>query len=276
MLEQLRINLVEKRPYVAFFIGVVYVFVAFLTSKIFFPNIISIATLFLVTLLLVPSVIKLLGTEEKRERKDGIRNFFKDHRDIFEVYIFLFIGVLVGCILLAWATSISNFSYQMDFLQKNQGLSSELIRTKTTQGLEYSFNSFLSLIQNNLLVIIICFVLSLFYGAGAMFLIVLNASIFSTFIFFIMRELPTLTNKAAILGIFCVHMVPELLGFLLAAIAGGVVSKAVMQEKFLSQKFRNVMKDALILFVISAGIIVLAAFLETYVSTSLFNAFLVK
>lgn len=276
MLEQLRINLIEKRPYVAFAIGIIYVFIAFWTSKVFFPNIISIATLFLVTLLLVPTVIKLLSDEEKRERKDGIKNFFKDHRDIFEVYIFLFIGVLVGCILLAWATSISNFSYQLDFLQKNEGLSSGLIKEKTFHGLEYSFNSFLGLIENNLLVIIICFVLSLFYGAGSMFLIVLNASIFSTFIFFIMKELPTLTNKAAILGIFCVHMIPELLGFLLAAIAGGVISKAVMQEKFLSPKFRNVMKDALILFLISAGIIILAALLETYVSTYLFNTFIAR
>ncbi len=276
MLEQLRLNLVERRPYVAFFIGIAYVFIAFLTSKIFFPQIISVATLFLVTLLLVPTVIKLMGDEEERESKDGTRNFFRDHRDIFEVYIFLFLGLLAGSLLLAWSTDISNFSYQMNYLQHNEGLSSELIQSKAATGLTFSLNSFLGVLQNNLLVILICFALSFFYGAGAMFLVVLNASIFSTFIFFVMRELPTMANKAAILAIFCIHMVPELAGFLLAAIAGGVISKAVMNEKIFSEQFRNVMKDALVLFLMAAVIIVIAAFLESYVTTSLFNLLIAK
>jgi uncharacterized membrane protein SpoIIM required for sporulation len=276
MLEQLRITLIEKRPYIAFLIGVAYVFIAFFTSKIFFPSIISVATLFLVTLLLVPTVIRLMGDEEKRERNDGVRNFLKDHKDIFEVYVFLFIGIFAGALLLAWIAGISNFSYQLDFLKNSERLSSELVKNRIETGIQPSIGSFLGLLENNLLVIIICFFLSLFYGAGAMFLIVLNASIFSTFVAFVMRELPTATHRATLLGIFSVHMVPELLGFLLAAIAGGVISKAVMREKFLSQQFKNVMKDALVLFVISAIIIVIAAFLETYVTTSLFNLFLAK
>ena len=275
MLEQLRVGLIEKRPYAAFFIGMAYVFISFLTSKIFFPRIISVATLFLVTLLLVPTVIKLLGDEEKRERRDGTRNFFRDHKDIFEVYIFLFIGVFAGALVLGLMTNLNNFDYQLNFLQNQQGLSSELVKAKTQTGIEPSFGSFLGLLENNLIVILISFVLSLFYGAGAMFLIALNASIFSTFVVFVMRELPTITNKATLLGIFSIHMVPELLGFLLAAIAGGVISKAVMQEKFMSDKFRNVMKDAFILFIIAAIIIVISAFLETYVTTYLFNVFLV-
>jgi uncharacterized membrane protein SpoIIM required for sporulation len=276
MLEQLRVGIIEKRPYVAFLIGIAYAFIAFLTSSIFFPRIVSVATLFFITLLLIPTVIKLLGAEEKRERRDGIRHFFRDHRDIFEVYIFLFIGIFVGALLIALLTSISNFDYQLNFLQNQQGLSSELVKARTETGVQPSFNTFLGLIENNLIVVLISFVLSFFYGAGAMFLIVLNASIFSTFVAFVMKELPTITNKAALLAIFSVHMVPELLGFLLAAIAGGVVSKAVMQERFMSEGFRNVIKDAFLLFAISAVIIVIAAFLETYVTTYLFNVFIVR
>jgi len=274
MLEQLRINLVEKRPYAAFFIGIVYVFIAFFTSKIFFSKITSVATLFLVTLLLVPTIIKLLGIEERRERKDGAVNFFKDHKDIFEVYIFLFMGIFVGVLLLALITNLANFDYQLDFLKEQVRLSSDVVKEKIHTGIEPSLNSFLGLLENNLLVILICFVLSFFYGAGAMFLIVLNASIFATFVAFVMRELPTAINKAALLGIFSIHMIPELFGFLVAAIAGGVISKAVTQEKFLSSSFRNVMKDSFILFLMAAAIIVIAAFLETYITTTLFNMFL--
>ncbi len=274
MLDQFKLTLIEKRPYFAFFIGIIYVLIAFFTSQIFFPRIVSIATLFLVTLLLVPTVIKLLDIEEKREGKDGIRNFFKDHRDIFEIYVFLFIGIFIGVLLLAMFTSMSNFDYQLDFLENQEGLSSELVKTKTETGVQPSLNAFFGLVENNLLVILIAFGLSLFYGAGAMFLIVLNASIFATFAAFVMRELPLITNKVTLLAIFSIHMVPELIGFLLAAIAGGVISKAVMQEKIFSEPFRNVMKDAFMIFVIAAIMIVAAAFLETFATTWLFNQFL--
>lgn len=275
MFEQLKINILERRPYLSFFIGIGYVFISFFSSQIFFPKIASIATLFLVTLLLIPTVIKLMNIEEKRESKDGITHFIRDHKDIFEIYIFLFIGVFAGALILALFFGTGTFEYQMGFLESREGLSSELIKTKTQEGVTYSLDSFLGLVENNLIVIILAFILSLFYGAGAMFLIVLNASIFSTFVAFVMKELPTMTNKLAILGIFSVHMVPELLGFLLVAIAGGVISKAVMKERFLSNNFRNVMRDAFMLFIIAAFVIVLAAFLETYVTTWLFNTFLV-
>ena len=109
-----------------------------------------------------------------------------------------------------------------------------------------------------------------------MFLIVLNASVFATFIMFIMKELPIITNKAAILGIFMIHTIPELFGFLLAAVAGGILSKAIIQEKFKSRPFKNVIKDAFAIFIIAIVVIVIAALLETYVTPSLFNAFLVN
>ena len=188
---------------------------------------------------------------------------------------FLFLGIFFAFVFLGLFYGTQNFDYQLKFLQNQEGLNSELIKSKTQTGIEIAHSNFFALVQSNLTVILICFALSFFYGAGSMFLIVLNASVFATFIMFIMRELPTLSNKAAILGIFLVHMIPELFGFLLAAAAGGVFSKAVMREKFLSKQFKNVVKDSFTIFIISLIIIVIAALLETYVTTYLFNTFLV-
>jgi len=276
MLEQINIKFFEKRPYAAMILGAVYVFVAFFTSKIFFPTMISVSMLFLVTLLLVPTVLKLIYVEEKRESRDGSRNFLRDHRDVFEIYLFLFIGIFVALIFLGLFYGTQNFDYQLKFLQNQEGLSSELVKTKTEMGIVISPSNFFALLQSNLTVIIVSFLLSFFYGAGAMFLIVLNASVFSTFIMFIMKELPTVINKTSILLIFMVHTVPELFGFLLAAVAGGVLSKALLQEKFLSDRFRNVVKDSFLIFFLAVVIIIIAALLETYVTPSLFNAILVK
>jgi len=277
MLEQINVKFFEKKPYAAFILGAVYVFAAFFTAKIFFPSAISISILFLVTLLLVPTVLKLISIEEKRERKDGSEHFLNDHRDIFEIYVFLFLGIFAAFVFIGLFYGIdSNFDYQFNFLERQEGLSSILINARTETGITISHSNFFALLQSNLTVIIICFVLSFFYGAGSMFLIVLNASVFSTFVTFFIRELPTITNKATIFLLFLIHAVPELFGFLLAAVAGGILSKAILKEKLFSHSFRNVVRDSFLIFIIAVAVIVVAALLETYVTTSLFNAFLVK
>ena len=79
-------------------------------------------------------------------------------------------------------------------------------------------------------------------------------------------------NAFSVISLFLIHLIPELSGFLLAAIAGGVVSRAIMSEKFGSQGFRNVTRDALVMLLLSAGLIVIAAFLEVFVSSQLVKA----
>lgn len=271
--EQIRIRLIEKRPYFAFAIGFFYVLLGYATALIFFSSIISVAMMFLITLLLVPTVIKLFNVEEKRESRDALRHFMSDHRDIFEIYVFLFLGVFVGFFLVGLFSSVNVFDYQLNFLRSQQGLSSELVKNKLSTGIQPTFDGFLSIVENNLIVVLISFVLSFFYGAGSMFLIVLNASIFSTFILFVINNLGSATNKAAMFGIFLIHLIPELSGFLLAAVAGGILSKALVREKLGSDGFSNVMKDAMTIFLISVALIVIGALLETYVTTSLFNMF---
>ena len=81
--------------------------------------------------------------------------------------------------------------------------------------------------------------------------------------------LGTRGRALGILGVFSLHLIPEVLAFLLAAIAGGVVSRALIKEKWKSQGFRNVFKDATILVLISFVILLVAALLEAFVSTSL-------
>ena len=276
MLEQINIKFFKRRPYAAFILGAVYVFAAFFTARIFFPNAVSVSMLFLVTLLLVPTVLKLMTVEEKRERRDGASHFLRDHRDIFEIYLFLFLGIFTAFILLGLVSGTENFDYQMKFLEKQEGLNSQLIKSKTEAGIQIHSSNFFALLQNNLTVILISFILSFFYGAGSMFLIVLNASVFSTFVMFIMRELPTMVHKTTIFFIFLVHTVPELFGFLLAAVAGGILSKALLKEKFGSLPFKNVVRDSFLIFLIAVGVVILAAALETFVTPYLFNVFLAR
>ncbi len=259
---------VEKRVFYVFVLGFVYVFIGHFAAILFFKDAVSVSMLFLATLLLVPSLNKLLKIEEKRESSEGTRHFFKNHKDIFEVYLSLSIGIFLGymCLGLFVGSGSSVFDYQAHFLE-NEGLSRGMVTEFFSEEFTASFKDFTAIISNNLSVILIFFFLSVFYGAGAMFLLVLNASIFSTFILFVINNIGNgMLNSLAILGIFLIHMIPEVSGFLAAAIAGGVVSRAFGSEKFMSRGFKNVLKDASVLLAIAIAFIIIAAFLETFVT----------
>jgi len=240
-----------------FILAIFYTFTGFAVAKIFFPNAISIAMLFAITLFLIPSINALLKLEEKIESKEGLKHFLSNHKKIIKIYVVLLFGIFIGFFVIHQFSETNFFNYQMNFLETRGDLTSDDFNPTTTD----LFN----LISHNLTVVILSFALSIFYGAGALFLIVFNASIFATFIFYMSRML----NNTTIVPIFFIHLIPEITGFLIAAIAGGVVSKAIMHEKFRSIGFRNVMKDSIVLLLIAVLFIIIAAILELFVTRPL-------
>ncbi len=243
---------IKKHSAFIFLLGIFYVFVGYIVSVYFFKDDISIAMLFTTTLLLVPSIYVLLAIEEKMESRQGLKKFYHNHRDIFKVFLFLFLGIFAAFVFLG-ALIPEVFSYQNEFLEVRGDLD-------FAEGDNMARLS--GIITQNLMVVIIAFVLSVFYGAGALFLLVLNASVFASFIDYVMKEV----GSRLVFGLFLIHLVPELGGFLLAAIAGGVVSRALVREKAGSKGFKNVLADALVLLLISALMIIAAGFLEVFVS----------
>ena len=64
-------------------------------------------------------------------------------------------------------------------------------------------------------------------------------------------------------------MTTEAIAYISAAIAGGVVSKAVIREKLFSKKFHHIITDALILLGIGFVLVIIAGYLEVEVFTGL-------
>ncbi len=269
---------IKHRPYLAFVFGFLFTFIAFLLSIIFFRSSMSVALIFLTTLLLIPTLVMLLKMEEQVERKYGFKHFFKNHKDIFEVYLFSFLGiflafVIIGLGLYDQPEMYNNlFSFQTEFLQFQEGLTAEGIQVFVdgSSGIEPA--GFFTLFFHDLIVVLICFVLSFFYGASAIFLIILNGSVFASFIVFIIRTITeNLAQGVQAFFIFMIHLLPEVSGFLIAAIAGGVVSKAVLNEKKGTKAFKNVFKDATVLMLIAIGLVLLSTLLELFVTARLFQ-----
>ncbi|MDO8642811.1 MAG: stage II sporulation protein M [Candidatus Woesearchaeota archaeon] len=281
VLEDINTGWLLDRPYVSFFLGFMYSIIGYIIATLFFfENSVSVAMLFLTTLLMVPTFVGVLSHEEgleSRQPESGIFSFLKNHRTIIEVYILIFLGAFIGFVVLGVLAADKVpliFNYQLDFLSTREGI--------TTKTLDHFFSTTnvptvpnaLGIVQHNLSVALIAFFLSVVFGAGALFLIVLNASVFASFGVLILRYLATdFSGGLKIILIFGTHLVPELAGFILAAIAGGVVSKALLTESFGSDGFKNVVRDSLYLFLVSCILILAAAFLEIYVTADLFAGF---
>lgn len=270
---------IEKRPTYSIFLGLLFTLISFFTSFLLFketPNFIGISTILFTVILVVPTVNKLFDIEERIEVKEKL-SFFKKHEHIIDFFIYFFIGVFI--VLFVIGLTKPSFVFSEQQLYNIQAGIFEEGRKLPLPPMGSERNEISRLFKNNMYIMVILFILSLFYGSGALFLITLNASIFASALANIVRSnLPNLGFLSVYsftlcnLGIMFFHMIPEVSGYLLAAIAGGVLSHAFIREKIGSKNFKIVLTDAFILLLIAITVLLLAAFIENEISKKLFTS----
>ncbi len=256
---------VEKRPSTSFIFGIILTVISFVTASIIFqntPHLIGITTIFFTVILAIPGVNKLFEHEEQIEAAEK-KSFLKEHESIIDFSLYFFLGIFVVFLV------ISLFMPEY-VLSKDDFLGVQETATVNIEGLPLPpmENVSLSIIKNNLFVMLVLFLLSFFYSSGALFIIVLNASIFAhSFTDTIKSGLPStiidaFTYTMCGLGTRFLHTIPEVLSYFLVAIAGGVLSKAVTKEKLFSDRFYKVLKDSIILLIIAIIVLIIAALIE--------------
>jgi len=136
---------------------------------------------------------------------------------------------------------------------------------------------------NNVKVLLFCVLFSFIYGAGAIFILIWNASIVGTAIgSFVRTSIETVMSSGCNANVgttFCavssgimryaVHGIPEILSYFIAALAGGIISIAVINHEFSSRKFEHILLDSADLLMLAIGILFLAAILEVFVTPAL-------
>jgi len=263
---------IEQKTRYAFLMGVSYSIVGIVAAMLIFPQDPGMIAITFTSLLILPSLIKLISIEENeaaRKNKFNFRQLFSEHGDIMKVYIFMFLGIMLAFAFfsIVWPQIATSqiFSQQASIFGS--------IGTGQATAIEQSAGSFFwSILQNNLLVLVICLVLSLAYGAGSIFIITWNASVWGVVFGLIAK------NSAAVAGsnpfwIFLLtfiavfpHLILEALSYILAAISGGIVSTAVIREKVFSNRFNQIIQDGLMLFILSIVVLFVAAYLEVFVA----------
>ena len=256
----------EKKTGAAFLMGVSYAVLGIVAAMLLFPDNPGIPAIAFTTLLIVPSITKLLSIEANqaaRRNKFDLIGLFKDHNDIFRIYIFLFIGIMLAFAFfsIVWPEIATSriFAQQTGIFENIAG------KATAVEGI-----SFMSLLKNNALVLLIFFILSLVYGTGSIFILTWNASVWGVVFGLMARNSALITGTNAFIdfGIMFIEVFPHLIleasAYILAAVSGGILSKATIREKIFSRRFNQILQDGFMMFVIALIVLVFAVIVEIY------------
>lgn len=281
----------ERHPTTMFLLGLFYSTLGLLFSFIFFietkdfSNIASIAAVFITT---IPLVVVMMNTVKYEEEKDLCihkeRFLIKEHGKALTMFLFLFLGMVVSYSF--WFTILPDgythlFSYQIKIIKLIQG---DVGRTVGNVIQDSGKADLLGrILVNNLSVLAACILLSFLYGAGAVFILTLNASVIGVAVGVQVREtltkMPFLNHYEFIINYFnssvsltfcyMVHGVFEISAYIVGALAGGIISVAVMNRKICRGGFWHIVADSSDLILLSILLVVFAGFIEVFVTPSI-------
>jgi uncharacterized membrane protein SpoIIM required for sporulation len=200
----------------------------------------------------------------------------KEHAKALKALMWLFLGFVVGFSF--WYMVLpqhvaTSFNAQIEIFcsinspNSYQSCLAEHGVTKIT-GAVTKQTHLLNIFANNIYVMIFTLFFSLIFGAGAIFILVWNASVIAVAI-----GVFTKSNLAHLpLGLlrYMVHGIPEIAAYFIAALAGGIVSVAVIRKDLQGERTWNILQDALILVILAVIILILAALVEVYITPRFF------
>lgn len=283
----------ERKPWEAFIAGFVFTLVsAFLTLYL---GSTSAGFLFVafITIGAAPFFVHIFDVEEQKEGK----KFLNRHNQVLEIFAYFFVSVIIASslvyVLVPQQTTTVLFSDQIqDLCSRNIISDTRCSRTTASTGQAFSIFSiggqaasnavnpeftFLRILTNNLEVLLLAFIFSLMLGAGAVYLISWNATVIGVLIGKIAENPPAfglfevakgnlVMNYLAALPYTLLRLLPhgifEFGGYFFGAVAGGILSVAIVREKIKQGRFMPVLKDSLIYLGISVGLIFIGALIE--------------
>ncbi len=274
----------ERRPWEMFFIGFLYSSISVvLVHWIFRQDAVlskygGILVILFTVLLSLPFVYYTLRFEEKRIVKNrGSIELLKQHRKAIYAFLWLFIGFTIAFafwdIILPTTESYkaqietycminrpTNFNECVtQYGIKNAPVVSPFLTNKERLFLIFT---------NNIYVLLFTLVFSLIFGAGVIFILAWNASVIGAaigiFTDYQLKELP--------LGLlrFFIHGIPEIASYFIVALAGGMVSVAVVKHETGTDKFWEVLQDSLNLIILAVVVLFAAAVMEVFLTPLLF------
>ena len=282
---------VRKNPKDMLVLGVLYAIIAIVLAYFIFPSDPSLSIIFLTTIAALPLMIHVLEDEAAEEMTyiEKIKDLplIGKHLDVFLDFAYLFVGFLI-CFLIVYIlapASLNNlfFSKQIETIQSILGPTGFFgadINTAATFSAEEGLKI---IMLNNFKVLLFSLLFSFLYGAGAIFILSWNASVLAVamgnFIKSKIADLGVLTGldlfsayfQAGSLSLlkYMIHGIPELSAYFLGAVAGGIISAAVVRSDYRDSKFYDILLDSVDLIALASLLLIIGALIEVSITPML-------
>jgi uncharacterized membrane protein SpoIIM required for sporulation len=275
----------ERKPWEMLFIGIIYssislLLVTFIFSKDFvlgdFGGILLITFTVICTLPFMYYMIRLEEGKDIEINNEG--RLIKEHSKAIRALMWLFMGFVIGFsfwyLLLPNYTG-TNFNAQIkvfcqinspdryDSCIKQNGLASGATGNVSEKG-----GALLSIITNNIYVLIFTILFSLIFGAGAIFILAWNASVIAVAMGIFAKS--QIINLPIALARYMIHGIPEIGAYFIGALAGGIISVAIIRRDMEGERKWKIIEDALVLIILAIVILVIAGLIEVYVTPVIF------
>jgi uncharacterized membrane protein SpoIIM required for sporulation len=274
----------EEGPWKMFFIGFIYASLSLLLVHWFFSSDsnLSRASGMLVVLFCImftfPFMYYVLKKEEQDdESAEGVFSIWEAHKDAIYAFMWLFLGFVIAFSfwnIVLHDSNLLNFQVQTYCQINSPGAVDACVAKYSSGSFNITGNSinglrFLSILQNNVYVMIFTLIFSLIFGAGALFILVWNASVISAaigiFAKYRISDIP--------LGIarYIIHGFPEITAYFITALAGGILSVGIVRHGLKDKKFLKIVENVIILIFIALVILIIAGLLEVYITPLVFK-----
>ena len=274
----------ERRPWELFFVGAFYASVSILLVNWIFSQdavLFKYSGILIVTFTVMfslPFVYYLIKFEEDKATQHlGTFKLLREHERAIWAFLWLFLGFVVAFAFwyILLPTTQSYRAQVETFCAINRpgeydGCLAQYGGAKGVQQTAFGTNKerLFLIFANNIYVLIFTLVFSLLFGAGAIFILAWNASVIAAAIAIFTQS--NLSELPMGLLRYLIHGLPEIAAYFVAALAGGIVSVAVIRHEAGSERFWEILQDSLNLIIISVIILFIAALMEVFLTPLFF------
>lgn len=275
----------ERQPWDMFFIGAFYATVSLLLVKWIFsgdPVLSKYTGILVVTFCVmfsIPFIYFAIKNEEEKDLEEReFLNLMKEHSKALLYFMFLFMGFVVAFSFwyIVFSDGNQNFRAQIEtYCMINKPAHFDecvseygVEHVSKTTGFLTAKDKIVNIFANNIYVLIFTLFFSLIFGAGAIFILAWNASVISAAIGIFSKS--DLANLPLGLVRYMIHGIPEIASYFAGALAGGIISIAIIKHDVASEKFWTILQDSLNLVIFSVVILFIAALIEVFITPALF------
>ncbi|MFQ5620884.1 MAG: stage II sporulation protein M [Candidatus Nanoarchaeia archaeon] len=273
-------RIAERHPLESTLMGFLYGSIGLFLALWVFEEYASLVMIFLTSMAAIPLLYRTIFYEESKHTQfTREAPLLKSHSRTLSFLLLLFLGAAISYsvwyVVLPAPATAELFSAQTETIVT-------LNQRVTGQATQLDILSRVFL--NNVKVMIFCIIFSFIYGSGAIFILMWNASVIGAAVgnFFRVKlaaltgllGMPSIAEYFHVISLsilrYALHGIPEILAYITAGLAGGIISISVIRHDFGTKDFERTILDASDLILIALLILGLAAGIEVYVTPTFF------